>query len=39
MVAQEAENICVYYYATELREENPEIVEAKTLKGSLLATI
>jgi hypothetical protein len=39
MVAQEAENVRVYYHATELGEENPEIVEAETLKGSLSAAI
>jgi hypothetical protein len=39
MVAQEAENVRVYHHATELREENPEIVEAETLKGSLSAAV
>jgi hypothetical protein len=32
-VSEEAKNVSVYYYAAELWEENPKIVEAETLKA------
>jgi hypothetical protein len=38
-VSEEAKNVSVYYYATELREENPKVMEAETLKGILSAII
>jgi len=38
-VSEEAKNVSVYHYAAELREENPKIVEAETLKGILSAVV
>jgi hypothetical protein len=38
-VSQKAEDGGVYHNATELREENPEVVEAETLKSILSATV
>jgi len=36
-VAQGAENVHVYHHGTELGEENPYVVEAEPLNGSLSA--
>jgi hypothetical protein len=38
-VSEEAKYVSVYHYAAELREENPKVVEAETLKGILLAVV
>jgi hypothetical protein len=38
-VSEEAKNVSVYHYAAELREENPKVVEAETLKGILSAVV
>jgi hypothetical protein len=38
-VAKKAEDVQVYYHAAELREENPEVMEAETLESNSLAAV